>query len=98
MSKTGTILAKIFLGSKLSDMTSGFQGFHRPIVKKIINHKFRSTGHFYQTELRYLLRDYRIAEVPIHYSAPSESVNSQSIVNSISTLTWLFYQKVFKRF
>ncbi len=96
LSRTGTILAKIFLGSKLSDMTSGFQGFHRSIVKKIIKHKFRSTGHFYQTELRYLLRDYRIAEIPIHYSAPSESVNSQSIANSIFTLSWLFYQKVFK--
>ena len=83
------------LGSKLSDMTSGFQGFHRNIVEKIINHKFRSTGHFYQTELRYLLRNYRIAEVPIHYTAPSPSVNKQSIINALSTLAWLFYKKIF---
>ena len=95
LSKMGTLLSKIFLGCKLSDMTSGFQGFHRNIVEKIINHKFRSTGHFYQTELRYLLRNYRIAEVPIHYTAPSPSVNNQSILNSLSTLAWLFYKKIF---
>jgi len=98
LSKIGTILSTIFLGSNLSDMTSGFQGFHRVIVEKIINHKFRSTGHFYQTELRYLLRNYRIYEVPIHYVAPSENVNRGSIINSLSTLAWLFYQKTFKGF
>ena len=56
LSGAGTLMAKLFLGSKLSDMTSGISGFHRNIVKKIINYKFRSTDHFYQTELRYLLR------------------------------------------
>ena len=94
LSKIGTLLSKILLGSKLKDMTSGFQGFNRTIVRKIINHKFRSTGHFYQTELRYLLRNYRIAEVPIHYQAPSPNVNKNAIFNSLSTLTWLFYQKI----
>ena len=94
LSKTGTLLSNILLGSKLNDMTSGFQGFHRTIVRKIISYKFRSTGHFYQTELRYLLRNYRIAEVPIHYQAPSPNVNKNSIFNSLSTLTWLFFQKI----
>ncbi len=89
LSKFGTLLAKVFLGAKLSDMTSGFQGFHRIIVEKIINHDFKSTGHFYQTELRYLLRNYRIAEVPIHYKAPSPSVKLSAIKNSINTLMWL---------
>ena len=94
LSKTGTFLSKVLLGSKLSDMTSGFQGFHRTIVKKIISHNFRSTGHFYQTELRYLLRKYRIAEVPIHYQAPSPNVNKNSIINSLNTLVWLFFQRI----
>ena len=88
-SRAGTLLSKILLNSKLSDMTSGFQGFHRSIVYKIINHDFRSTGHFYQTELRYLLRKHRIAEVPIHYKAPSPSVKLSSIQNSLNTLFWL---------
>tara|TARA_B100000242_G_C43014840_1_gene471886 strand:+ start:692 stop:1423 length:732 start_codon:yes stop_codon:yes gene_type:complete len=94
LSGSGTLLAKIFLGSKLSDMTSGFQGFHRNVVEKIINHKFRSTGHFYQTELRYLLNKCRFAEVPIHYSAPSPTVTRKSIINSLQTLFWLFTQRL----
>ncbi len=93
LSRTGTILSKIFLGCKLSDMTSGFQGFHRSVVKQILDHEFRSTGHFYQTELRYLLRNYRIAEVPIHYTAPSSNVSRKSIINSLSTLFWLFINR-----
>jgi len=95
LSGSGTFLAKFFLGSKMSDMTSGYQGFHRSIVKKIINHEFRSTGHFYQTELRYLLRKTRFSEVPIHYRAPSPNVTNQSILNSLSTLYWLFYRRIF---
>ncbi|MDC3072993.1 glycosyltransferase [Prochlorococcus sp. AH-716-O10] len=90
----GTFLSKVLLGTRMSDMTSGFQGFHRNIVEKILNHEFKSSGHFYQTELRYLLKKYRFAEVPIHYKAPSPSVSIKSINNSISTLFWLFFQRV----
>ncbi len=90
----GTFLSKVLLGTRMSDMTSGFQGFHRNIVEKILNHEFKSSGHFYQTELRYLLKKYRFAEVPIHYKAPSPSVSIKSINNSISTLLWLFFQRV----
>ena len=94
LSRSGTLLSKVLLGCKLSDMTSGFQGFHRSVVKEILDHEFRSTGHFYQTELRYLLRNHRIAEVPIHYTAPSPNVSGKSIKNSLTTLFWLFNQKI----
>ncbi len=94
LSKLGTILANVFLGTKLSDMTSGFEGFHRNIVKKIINYKPKSIAHFYQVEIRYLLRNYRIAEVPIHYTAPSPSVSKKSLVNSLSTLIWLIKERI----
>ena len=96
LSKGGTFLAKVLLGSKLSDMTSGFQGFHRPIVEKILSNKFRSTGHFYQTELRHLLKDCRTAEVPIHYKAPSPRVSRNSIINAISTLLFLYRKRLYQ--
>jgi len=86
LSQSGTMLAALLLGTKLKDMTSGFQGFHREIVSLIINHRFHSTGHFYQTELRYMLRSKKIFEVPIHYSAPSPRVSSKAIRNSLSSL------------
>ena len=94
LSRIGTLLSKILLGSKLSDMTSGFQGFHRPVVEKILSNKFRSTGHFYQTELRHLLKDCRTAEVPIHYKAPSPRVSKKSITNALSTLVYLFKERL----
>lgn len=90
LSKTGTVLANILLQTKLHDMTSGFQGFHRDVVAKIINHPFKSTAHFYQTELRYLLRKHKIFEVPIHYSAPSPRVSKKAIRNAYQTLFHYF--------
>ncbi len=94
LSKTGTVLANILLGTKLHDMTSGYQGFHRDIVGKIIAHEFKSKAHFYQTELRYLLRKRKIFEVPIHYSAPSPRVSKKAIANANRTLLHYFIKRL----
>jgi len=94
LSKIGTILSNILLGTKMYDMTSGFQGFHATVVKQFIDYKLLSKAHFYQTELRYLLRKKRYAEIPIHYRAPSPSVSKNAIVNSISVLFFYFLQRL----
>ena len=91
LSKFGTLLANVLLGTKLSDMTSGYQGFHRDVVKLFIAYPLKSKAHFYQTEIRYLLRNKRYIEVPIHYQAPSPSVSKKAIENSWETL--LFYAR-----
>ncbi len=82
ISTGGTILANIFLGTKMKDMTSGFQGFHANVVKAFLDYGLRSKAHFYQTELRYLLRNTRYMEVPIHYRAPSPSVSDKALQDS----------------
>ena len=92
LSKLGTILSNLLLRTKLHDMTSGYQGFHVTVVRQFIDYPFLSTAHFYQTELRYLLRKKRYAEVPIHYRAPSPSVCRGAIYNSLSTL-WYYFKK-----
>ena len=94
LSKTGTLLSNVLLGTKLHDMTSGYQGFHRDIVRLIIAHDFKSKAHFYQTELRYLLRKKRIVEVPIHYQAPSPRVSSKAVRNAYLTLLYYFWKRV----
>lgn len=94
LSKTGTVLANVLLGTRLHDMTSGYQGFHRDVVSKIINHDFKSKAHFYQTELRYLLRKRRNYEVPIHYQAPSPRVSKNAIKNAYQTLFYYFFQRL----
>lgn len=94
LSKVGTILANTLLGTCLHDMTSGFQGFHRDVVGEILNYQLKSTAHFYQTELRYLLRKKRIFEVPIHYQAPSPRVSSKAIKNANQTLIYYFKERL----
>jgi dolichol-phosphate mannosyltransferase len=94
LSKSGTILANIMLGTDLYDMTSGYQGFHSNIVEKFLNYNLLSKAHFYQTELRYLLRKTRFAEIPIHYRAPSPSVSKKSIFNSVYVLLFYFFRRI----
>ncbi|MEZ5004228.1 MAG: glycosyltransferase [Chitinophagales bacterium] len=94
LSKTGTTLANILLGTKLRDMTSGYQGFHRDVIGKLLQYPLKSKGHFYQTEIRYLLRKRRIFEVPIHYQAPSPRVSSSSVKNAYKTLFQYFLMRL----
>lgn len=90
LSRFGTLLSNILLGTKMYDMTSGYQGFHAGIVEKFLRCELLSQAHFYQTELRYLLRKTRYAEIPIHYRAPSPSVSKKAITNSIAVLFHYF--------
>ena len=94
LSRFGTILSNLLLGTKMFDMTSGFQGFHSSVVEKFLSHGLLSEAHFYQTELRYLLRNSRYAEIPIHYRAPSPSVSKKAIYNSFDVLLHYFFLRV----
>jgi dolichol-phosphate mannosyltransferase len=92
LSRTGTFLSNTLLGTDMYDMTSGFQGFHRNIVGEVLAYPLLSKAHFYQTEMRYLLRKKRFAEVPIHYRAPSNSVSQKAIRNALDVL-WHYFAK-----
>lgn len=97
LSRAGTILSNLLLGTKMFDMTSGYQGFRREVVRQFVGYPLRSKAHFYQTELRYLLRKKRFAEVPIHYCAPSSIVCQNSIMNSLATLFHYFLLRLARR-
>lgn len=90
----GTVLSNILLGTSFRDMTSGYLGFHRQVVGEFLNYKLKSKAHFYQTELRYLLRKKRFIEVPIHYRAPSPNVSRGAILNSFSVLFYYFFHRI----
>lgn len=94
LSKVGTIVSNLLLGTRMHDMTSGFQGFHANIVEKFVNYKLLSEAHFYQTELRYLLRETRYIEIPIHYRVPSPTVYKKAIYNSLYVLCYYFYLRL----
>ncbi len=94
LSRGGTILSNLLLSTRFKDMTSGYQGFHRSVVARFLETNIRSKGHFYQTELRYLLRKSRFIEIPIHYRAPSKSVSGGSIRNSFKVLFYYFVRRI----
>jgi len=94
LSRGGTLLSNMLLGTKLRDATSGFQGFHAHVVDKFLEVKLLSTAHFYQTELRYLLRNCNCIEVPIHYRAPSPRVSRGAILNSFAVLWHYFLLRI----
>lgn len=98
LSKGGSILAKILLGAKLQDMTSGYEGFHRDVVARLLAYPLKSKAHFYQTEVRHLLRNSRWMEVPIHYRAPSPRVSKNAIRNSFSTLFYYTAKRFCRQF
>ena len=76
LSGGGTMLANLVLGTKLKDMTSGFEGFKREVLLNLNLDQFLSTGHMYQTEMRFYCRKYRTVEVPIHYTGGSSSLKN----------------------
>lgn len=94
LSKYGTLLSNTLLGTRMRDMTSGFQGFQAPVVKQFMDYKLLSKAHFYQTELRYLLREKRHIEIPIRYRSPSPRVSKKSIANSIEVLLFYFFKRL----
>lgn len=94
LSRIGTTLANVLLGTTMYDMTSGFQGFHAGVVREFVDYPLLSKAHFYQTELRYLLRYKRFAEIPIHYRAPSPSVSRRAVLNSLSVLLHYFRKRL----
>ena len=94
LSKVGTYLSNVLLGTRLHDATSGYQGFHIKIVKKFIKYPFKSEAHFYQTELRFLLRKIKFIEIPINYKSPSPSVSTNSLINSIKVLLYYFFLRI----
>ena len=86
LSSGGTILANVVLGTKLKDMTSGFEGFQRSILENMDLDKFLSKGHMYQTEMRYYCRNYHTVEVPIHYVGSESSFRMKSVTEALRIL------------
>lgn len=94
LSRTGTIASNLLLGTRLKDMTSGYQGFHARVVEQFLAYPLKSKAHFYQTELKYLLRKKRSKEIPINYKAPSPRVSKNAIRNSIDCLFYYFKNRL----
>lgn len=90
VSRGGTILSNLMLGTRLSDMTSGFELFSRRALEHVLQRGIHSRAHFFQTEIKTYCRNLRLAEVPIHYHAPSPRLGSSALKDSFRQLWRLF--------
>ena len=85
-SRGGSLISKLFFTMISTDTTSGYQMFHKKIVKKILNHGLISKDRFFQTEIKIYTRAKKIKEIPIKYICKTQSLSLFSIIESIYLL------------
>ncbi len=76
VSRGGSILTNLLVGTQLKDMTSGFELFSRAALEMVLERGIHSRAHFFQTEIKFYCRKLNVVEVPIVYTTDSVSVNS----------------------
>jgi len=86
ISRGGTVLANLYLGTKSSDATSGFEAFKADVLRSFNLDKFISVGGIYQTEMKYYCRDFRVKELPFVYSASATSFKFKWLIIALETL------------
>lgn len=92
VSRGGTILTQLLLKSKMSDMTSGFECFHRNAMKMVLDKGVVSRANFFQTEIRHQMHQVRWAEVPIKYTNANYTIGRSSIREAFRIL-WSMRQE-----
>ena len=79
VSKGGSVLARLVLGAKLTDMTSGFECFSRKAMHHVLEKGVASKANFFQTEIRWMMHEFRWVEVPITYENTNFRIGRSSI-------------------
>jgi dolichol-phosphate mannosyltransferase len=90
ISRGGTLLTNLLLGTRLKDMTSGFELFSRAALEGVLAAGVHSRGPFFQTEIKTYCHRLRIVEVPINYRAPSHHINRAALKDAFTNLWRLF--------
>jgi len=93
VSRGGTILTNLLLGTRLTDMTSGFELFSRAALEMVLKKGVQSQAHFFQTEIKVHCRSLHICEVPIHYRAPSPRLGASAVGDAFRQLWRLRQEK-----
>lgn len=89
LSSGGTFLSNLILHTRLKDMTSGYEAFNADVLKQMDLGKFLSTGHMYQTEMRFYCKDFNTIEVPITYIGGDSSLKPKAVFEAIKLLFML---------
>ncbi len=90
ISRGGTILSNLLLGTSLKDMTSGFELFTRHTLQYVLDKGIKSRSPFFQTEIKAYCHHLNAVEVPIHYRAASHEIEVAALRDSFAHLWRLF--------
>jgi len=93
LSYGGTFLARTLLGSKMTDMTSGYECFNRLAMEHVLRCRVRSRANFFQTEIRHMMHRFRWKEIPIVYVNDHSRVGRRAIGESLGVLLQMAFQK-----
>jgi dolichol-phosphate mannosyltransferase len=85
-SRGGSALTNALVGTRLFDMTSGFELFSRNSLQMVVERGIQSRAHFFQTEIKFYCRDLKITEVPITYSTDGVTVSNAALGDAFRNL------------
>ena len=91
VSRFGSLLTNAVLGTRLSDMTSGYELFSREALEMVLAKGIQSRAHFFQTEIKVSCRKLKCAEVPITYRCPSPRLGRKAVgeaVRRLGAMAW----------
>jgi dolichol-phosphate mannosyltransferase len=86
VSRGGTILANLLLGTRQTDMTSGFEMFTHETLRMVLGRGIKSRAHFFQTEIKAYCRNLNYVEMPIRYEAASPGLSGPALADSFRHL------------
>jgi dolichol-phosphate mannosyltransferase len=82
----GTKLTNLLLGTRQTDMTSGFELFSRETLSRVLERGIESRAHFFQTEIKTHCRSLNFVEVPITYHSASPGLGLNALKDALRHL------------
>ena len=82
----GTKLTNLLLGTRQTDMTSGFELFSRETLSGVLQRGIESRAHFFQTEIKTHCRRLNFVEVPITYHSGSPDLGLNALKDALRHL------------
>jgi dolichol-phosphate mannosyltransferase len=88
LSRSGSLYARLMLGVKVRDLTSGFRCVRRRVLEAVEPSTLRSQGYVFNIELTYraLLAGFTVREIPICFRDREEGESKMSLPIAIEAL------------
>jgi dolichol-phosphate mannosyltransferase len=88
LSRAGSVYARLMLGLKVRDLTTGFRCVGRNVLETVEPATLRSQGYVFNIELTYraLLAGFKVKEIPIAFRDREQGVSKMSLPIAIEAL------------